>query len=234
MTAPPNILPPPIDQRRVPPRAPAPAAPAIPTNQIASAPQANKEPARRGRPILYGIAGFGLGVAFWHAVGFWTFVSEAVFTGPRTQEARAVITPSTQTGTTGSFATGSISPNTPMLQTPSGPNAMSPVRSAAPVHTRPGGKALGNVSGTTTAPRAAGSTGTLNCADLMLDRSNDETAWADCADRNAAATFAASHTAPVSQTAPVPAQRANHWTTGTTAQQPPAVGGWNTAVEPTQ
>jgi hypothetical protein len=38
---------------------------------------------------MYGVAGFVLGVAFWHAVGFWDFVSEAVFSGPRTQEVRS-------------------------------------------------------------------------------------------------------------------------------------------------
>ncbi len=56
------------------------------------------EPAKRGsgRGILYACIGFFAGVAFWHAVGFWQFVEEAVFSGPRQQATQTLDTPSTR------------------------------------------------------------------------------------------------------------------------------------------
>ena len=56
------------------------------------------EPPQRssGRGFLYACIGFFAGVAFWHAVGFWQFVEEAVFSGPRQQATQTLDTPSTR------------------------------------------------------------------------------------------------------------------------------------------
>lgn len=41
--------------------------------------------ARRYSAIGYTTVGFMAGAVFWHAVGFWSFVHEAVFSGPRSE-----------------------------------------------------------------------------------------------------------------------------------------------------
>ena len=94
------------------------------------------EPAKRssGRGILYACIGFFAGVAFWHAVGFWQFVEEAVFSGPRQQATQSLDTPATRSAaernefdeerfaknppasspSTSGMTTGSISPVRPV------------------------------------------------------------------------------------------------------------------------
>lgn len=42
-----------------------------------------KAPSRGGlRSLMFAVVGFLAGVAFWHTVGFWTFVTDVVLNGP--------------------------------------------------------------------------------------------------------------------------------------------------------
>ncbi len=65
-----------------------------------------KKPTVTRRYIIPSLAGFFLGIVFWHFVGFWNFVSEAVFSGPREKIALEQI--SKKNGATSGIETGSI------------------------------------------------------------------------------------------------------------------------------
>ena len=60
--------------------------------------------------VLYGIAGFLIGIVFWHMVGFWSFVTEVVLAPPsdRTYSSAAVRMPVQITNNTNNIETGSI------------------------------------------------------------------------------------------------------------------------------
>ncbi|MEO1280763.1 MAG: hypothetical protein AAFV69_03405 [Pseudomonadota bacterium] len=125
---------------------------------------------------LYGLAGFVLGAVFWHAVGFWAFVSEAVFSGPREQIARPAQSP-TYTGsiTTGSIRSTAVPSNAGFASSPFSPARPTP----APAQT-PNGKQAGALN-SSQALEPVLPTGTLNCADLALDRQTGTT-WSGACD----------------------------------------------------
>jgi len=136
---------------------------ARPHQQAASAPTVPQARGNARRPVLYGFAGFFLGVAFWHAVGFWDFVSEAVFSGPRTQQVQATtgnrFAASPDAFTAGSrFETGSI-----------GNAANAPNRAARPVPATAGkhDRRLDGSSATAPAATAAAQAGA--CTTVALN-----------------------------------------------------------------
>ncbi len=58
-------------------------------SQAASKP---KQASKKVRPIFWAIAGFAVGVVFWHFVGFWSFIEDAVLKGPeQTQFSRDLL-----------------------------------------------------------------------------------------------------------------------------------------------
>lgn len=65
------------------------------TNMSTSDAEAHRRSPRRSwvGACLYGTLGFAAGVAFWHAVGFWNLVHEAVFSGPRLEASARVAPP---------------------------------------------------------------------------------------------------------------------------------------------
>jgi len=132
---------------------------------------------RRGttRATISGaIGGFFLGVAFWHTVGFWSFISHAVFNGPRTQTASldtqsaptpaATRQPKTRipaqpiTSGPGPIETGSIT---------MGSITTGSVDSGMPARKAPHTKAAATISGRYPAPPIAA---TDTCSTLVLDR----------------------------------------------------------------
>lgn len=100
--------------------------PPSPVSKVRETGSPTKRPRRRTGlvPALsYGVAGFVLGAAFWHTVGFWNLVSTALFSGPRNVAAApppsmtsAINSYDVSTGgtagtspiTTGSITTGAI------------------------------------------------------------------------------------------------------------------------------
>lgn len=209
--------------------------------------QAEAVPARTGRlrPWLYGCAGFFFGVVFWHAVGFWGFVSEAVFSGPRQQIARQApvsppaAMPATSRIETGAITTGSIHSDTSRpSQSPR--NAMSPVRPVTfdrrEATRSSSGPAPGVRANEPTSLPAGLTTGTLNCADLVMARATPaDLAAAGCMDAASPATTAATIPArPNIGDDTRPALDATLATPAAAGPQvpplPPRIGGWSTAV----
>lgn len=108
-------------------------------------------PAKRSAAsaLIYASVGFLAGAAFWHAVGFWSFVEEAVFSGPRQQasqtfddfpsrpaardfdEERFASSPEETVTSTSKITTGSISPIRPVK--PGNPPAAKDVEIPKPV-----------------------------------------------------------------------------------------------------
>ncbi|MEM1371791.1 MAG: hypothetical protein AAGG72_06130 [Pseudomonadota bacterium] len=152
------------------------------------------------RPLVAGGIGFVVGAAFWHTVGFWGFVSEAVFSGPREQIAEP-LNRQRNTGqiVTGSITTGPVRSQTAPLGVANEPRTanepLSPVR-ALPL-------SLGQP-----AARATNALGTLNCDDIWLDGDKQAAIAAGCTD-----TAAASRTAPVGVEAPLEDISVPDWTT---------------------
>ncbi|MEQ8825050.1 MAG: hypothetical protein RIC14_11815 [Filomicrobium sp.] len=92
---------------------------------------ANVSPKARRGGWIYASLGFLAGAAFWHAVGFWTFVEEAVFSGPRQQTNFTAIEqrPASPTGTIfdeAAYGTSQAARNTGASKISTG--SISPVR----------------------------------------------------------------------------------------------------------
>ncbi len=195
------------------------------------APPRGERPRRNGgmRAWLFGFAGFFLGVVFWHAVGFWSFVSEAVLSGPRQQIAREApaVKPRIETG---SITTGSIhTPPASDARMPPQRNMMSPVR-PTPFDRTPSATATG-FADRDTAARNDLPTGTLSCEDLALAGATQaDLAASGCASRAGeppAAALAADAE---------PAAAVEGAARGDGAMAPPLpsrIGTWSTAVQPT-
>ncbi|MDX2288955.1 MAG: hypothetical protein NW217_09065 [Hyphomicrobiaceae bacterium] len=95
-------------------------APATDTASVRPAPaRSGPSPSALGWSVL----GFVAGIAFWHAVGFWGFVQEAVFSGPRLQvgpsvaashvDEAALASSSRSPRAVSDISTGSLPGNTP-------------------------------------------------------------------------------------------------------------------------
>ncbi len=174
--------------------------------------------ARRRTGILpalsYGLAGFALGVAFWHTVGFWHVVSTALFSGPRnvaaappppmTSAINAYQAVPDRPAETGSITTGSIT--TGAIAQPSATSASD----QAVLHIQPQGhKSEATVSGRYPAPPAAD---TEHCSTFARDNASGEVYSSHCPpDRDLLAEV------------PAPAREDK--------AKPLAETGWSTAVE---
>lgn len=193
----------------------------------------------RLRPWLFAVAGFFFGVVFWHAVGFWAFVSEAVFSGPRSQIARDGHAPRHVAAPveTGSISSGSFDGRPPHAAAPNARNAMSPVRATpfdrrnvtppvaavappTPVHaaTPPGVSAL--------------PTGTLNCADLVLAGATPaDLAASGCQPASAPTTNTAANAPDAALDSIKKALAETPAASDGVPPLPPRIGAWSTAVQ---
>ncbi len=94
---------------------------------------------RHLRPYLKGVpqrlqwatAGFAAGALFWHFVGFWSFMSQIVFSSPQSQ--RQAVAPQTglSAGTASGIETGSITPLERRIAPKAEPGCSSIVRNPA-------------------------------------------------------------------------------------------------------
>lgn len=169
------------------------------------------------RNALYGLTGFAIGVVFWHAVGFWSFVSQAVFSGPRDQIQAAVphqpvsTARPTHNQQTGRIETGSIRQDPSWARNAAQTMRRDPMSPARPLPVTANGKIAGAFNDTPDAEARPLPTGTLNCADLALDRTSGAVSVTGCPDVSSVRGATGTAKAPAASTA-----AASSWL-GTTA-----------------
>ncbi|MEO1207017.1 MAG: hypothetical protein AAFV45_11855 [Pseudomonadota bacterium] len=165
-----------------------------------------------------------MGIVFWHAVGFWTFVSNAVFSGPREQIAsRTTSTALRQAPITTGSVRGQAGSTTSQAAATTSVNPFSPARPLPIPEQTPNGKHAATLTPHAGEPDLL-PTGTLNCADLALDRQTGST-WSGACDTASSA---------AQQQPTNSAQQRGDRLSSTQPTTAPTSTGWATAVEPSR